>query len=169
MSIAVVVMALALGQSEPPECRNPPSRASDVYWGFIEACGCDKLVTPSEASDEYERFMKACSEWRERNRPLTVVVAPASPGDTVAVPRTPSECQSPPSGVSDAYWVYIDACGCAKLEPPSRASSEFDRFWKACGDWRRRNPAPIVIVASPSPSPRPRPAAKPSPRPSPSR
>src|SRR5262249_48703659 len=31
-------------------------------------------------------------------------------------------CGDPPPRASSAYWDYIAACGCAKADPPSRAS-----------------------------------------------
>lgn len=50
------------------------------------------------------------------------------------------ECANPPSAAYGFYWDYIEACGCAKLDAPSRASLIHDRFVKACSDWRQRNP-----------------------------
>lgn len=67
-------MTLA-GATHAAECRNPPSRASDGYWDYIDACGCASLDPPPKASDDYKRFLKTCSDWRERN-PRVEVVAP---------------------------------------------------------------------------------------------
>jgi len=162
----LVAVLLGLGLAGPPEssfCRNPPSRASDAYWDYIGTCGCARLEAPSRASSDHDRFVKACSEWRERNPQLTVALPDPTAGDPVTPSSPPPrECQTPPSRVSDAYWTFIDACGCAPLTPPSRASSDYARFVKACGDWRQRNPSSTVSVAGPSPSPRPSPRPRPS-------
>lgn len=78
-----------------------------------------------------------------------------------------SQCANPPSRASDAYWDYVDSCGCANLDPVSRASQDWDRFSRACRQWRERNPqVNVVIVASPA-APSPSPAASPTPRPTP--
>jgi hypothetical protein len=173
--VIIFAMLLGLGLAGPTEssyCRNPPSRASESYWDYIGACGCARLEAPSRASSDHDRFVKACSEWRERNPQLTVALPDPTAGDPVApASPPPRECQSPPSRVSDSYWTFIDACGCAALTAPSRASSDHDRFVKACSDWRQRNPSSTVSVASPSaaprPSPRPRPVASPKASPAP--
>ena len=52
----------------------------------------------------------------------------------LAGPPESSFCRNPPSRASDAYWDYIGTCGCARLEAPSRASSDHDRFVKACSE-----------------------------------
>lgn len=87
-------------------------------------------------------------------------VAP-SPGETSAPAPSPTpagpECGTPKSRTSDGYWTHIDACGCASLDAPSRASQGYERFTKACSQWRQRNPTVNVIVTRPSPSPRPSP------------
>ena len=72
----------------------------------------------------------------------------------------PSECANPPSRVLDSYWDYIEACGCSKLEAPSRASSAHGRYMKACSAWRERNPAARFSSPEPEPSPSPSPAAR---------
>ena len=59
------------------ECANPPSRASDSYWTYIDACGCSQLTAPSAASPDHERFLKACGAWREQNPRLNVIVSPS--------------------------------------------------------------------------------------------
>ena len=74
----------------------------------------------------------------------------------------PAECRTPPSRVSAGYWDFIEACGCAGLEAPSRASSDYDRYLKACSRWRERNP---YLAAAPSPRPSPSPATLPAPSP----
>jgi hypothetical protein len=48
--------------------------------------------------------------------------------------------RNPPSRASDAYWEYIPACGCSRLEPLSHASSDYDRYLKACAEFRERYP-----------------------------
>ncbi len=161
----LVAMMLGLGlagQAESSFCRNPPPRAADTYWDYIAACGCARLEAPSRASSDHERFLKACSDWRERNPQSTVSLPDPTAGDPVTPSLPPRECQNPPSRVSDVYWTFIDTCGCASLTVPSRAAAEYDRFVKACSDWRRRNPSSTVSVAGPSPSPRPSPRPRPS-------
>jgi hypothetical protein len=79
-------------------------------------------------------------------------------GLAFATAPAPAGCGDPPPRATDAYWSFIDACGCADLEPPSRASQDYDRYMKACSRWRERNPN---LVATP------RPRAKPAPKPSP--
>ena len=128
--IAMVAL-LALGAS--PQCADVPSRASSAYWDYIEDCGCEKLDPPSRASSDYERYRKACADWRSRN-PKLVTVAPATPRPVEPI------CQDVPSRAASAYWDYIEDCGCEKLDPPSQASSDYQRFRKACADWRSRNP-----------------------------
>jgi hypothetical protein len=159
-------LALAVFLAVPAECRTPPSRTSSAYWSFIEACGCSGLEAPSRASSDYDRYLKACSQWRERNPYLAAAPSPRpspsptagpqpSPAATPAapVPATPvsRECATPPSRTSGAYWGFIEACGCASLEAPSRASSDYDRYEKACAQWRERNP----YLAAPAPQPSP--------------
>jgi hypothetical protein len=162
--LLALLLGLGLaGQAESTFCRNPPSRAADSYWDYIGACGCARLETPSRASSDYDRFLKACGDWRERNPGRTVALPDPTAGDPVTPASPPArECQTPPSRVSDSYWTFIGACGCASLTAPSRASAEYDRFVKACSDWRQRNPTSTMSVAGASPRPRP------SPRPSPS-
>ena len=121
----------------------PPSRTSDQYWTWLEACGCEKADAPSRASSDYDRYLKVCSAWRERNQGLGVRPAPGT---------ALKECErTPPSRSSSPYWPFLNACGCDNAEPPSRASSDYDRYLKACSEWRERNP---TLAASPSPSPR---------------
>jgi len=79
--------------SSPAECRNPPSRASDSFWSYLEACGCAGVDTPARASSNYERFLKACGQWRERN-PRVEVAAP-SPAPTPRPTATPTPRPSP--------------------------------------------------------------------------
>jgi hypothetical protein len=77
--------------SPPPrECQNPPSRVSDVYWTFIDACGCASLTPPSRASSDHDRFLKACSDWRQRNPSSTVSVAGPSPSPRPSPRPSPS-------------------------------------------------------------------------------
>ena len=170
MHALLMSLALAAG-ADAPECRNPPSRSSDAYWSFIEACGCERLEAPSAASEDHERYLSACSAWRQRNPPTDVVVTEATPvssGQAAGEVKReePSECRNPPSRASSAYWSFIDACGCANLEAPSRASADHDRYLKACSDWRQRNPRIDVIVPA-RPTHTARPAAAPTPTPSP--
>jgi hypothetical protein len=132
MTTMALLLGLALGSpQDSPECRNPPSRSSDSYWAYIEACGCARVDPPSRASLDYDRFLKACSQWRRQNPQVNVI----DPGTPVA-----PECKNPPSSASSSYWDFIEACGCANLEPPSKASSDYDRFLKACSRWRQRTP-----------------------------
>lgn len=84
----------------------------------------------------------------------------------LADPATSQECANPPSRASDAYWSYIDACGCAAVDAPSRASLDYDRYVRACSDWRQRNPQ-VNVIMSPSPTPTPSPTPAPTPTPSP--
>jgi len=168
-----LLVGLALGSpADAPECRNPPSRASDSYWAYVDACGCAKLDPPSKTSPDYERFLKACGQWRQRNPQISVIVpgTPASSSrstDQKSGAEAP-ECRNPPSRVSDSYWAYIDACGCAKLDPPSQPSQDYERFLKACSQWRQQNPQINVIVPNTLPSNPEEPAEKTSPTPSPS-
>src|SRR5262245_10624595 len=145
MHALALLTSLALGASAvAPECRNAPSRTSDAYWAFVEACGCARLEAPSRASQDYPRFRKACSQWRERNLQTGVVLLPTPAAGLTAADRTsvlqPPECKNPPSRTSDTYWTFIEACGCASLEPPSSASRDYGRYLKACSQWRERNP-----------------------------
>jgi hypothetical protein len=143
LSLALLAV-VALGSGDAPECRNPPSRVSDSYWDFIDACGCESLVAPSRASADYDRFLKACARWRERNTATKVVVSKSAGAEAVpatsAASTQPAECKNPPSRASSSYWDFIDACGCEGVDPPSTASSDSKRFLKACSDWRERNP-----------------------------
>ena len=160
-----MAMAAILGLAmQAPECVNPPSRASDSYWTYIEACGCSRLDAPSGASSDHDRFLAACSAWRQRNPEITVTV----PGGPVPSPSPsptppPRECGIPPSRASDAFWSYLAACGCGQVQAPSAASPDHERFLKACGMWRESNPR-VLIVASPTPRPSARPSPSPSPR-----
>jgi hypothetical protein len=160
MHLTALLLGLALaGPADAPECRNPPARTSDAYWPFIEACGCASLEAPSRASSDYDRYLKACSGWRERNPSLTIVVPQPSPSSSpapAAEPSVPSECRNPPSRVSDAYWSFIDACGCAQLDPLSSASPDHDRFLTACSGWRARHPRIEIVVPTPTSTPAPR-------------
>lgn len=79
----------------PLECKNPPSRASDSYWDYIEACGCSRLEPPSRASSDYDRFLKACGRWRERNPQVNMTV-PGTLGD----PAMPAAETGPTAGRS---------------------------------------------------------------------
>lgn len=165
MHTMALLIGLALGSpADAPECRNPPSRASDSYWTFIEACGCVNLDAPSRTSPDYERFLKACSEWRQRNPQIDVIAPETPPGDSSGSthptnPQIPPECRNPPSRASDSYWAFIEACGCANLDAPSRASPDYERFLKACSEWRQRNPQ-VNVIAPGTPTP-PSPNAKP--------
>ena len=146
MHTMVLLMGLALGSpADAPECRNPPQRASESYWTFIEACGCANLDAPSRTSPDHERFLKACSRWRQRNPQINVIVPDTPPADSAgSTDHTntgiPPECRTPPSRASDSYWTFIEACGCANLDAPSRTSPDYERFLKACSEWRQRNP-----------------------------
>lgn len=172
--VGVVLASLA----DSPECRNAPSRTSDAYWDYVDACGCANLEAPSRASQDYDRFLKACSRWRERNPQVNVIVsnpplAGSTPSAAGTSPADSAECRNTPSRASDSYWDYIEACGCAKLEAPSSASQDYDRFLKACSRWRERNPQVNVIVpnapaAGTAPAPTPGTGVKPKATPSPS-
>jgi hypothetical protein len=153
----ILSLVLGAGLLEPAECRDPPSRASDGYWDYIDACGCASLDPPSKASADYDRFLKACSRWRERN-PKTTVVVSKTPGTDPVPPaaetaRPSPECRNPPSRASSSYWDYIEACGCESVDPPSKASDDYSRYLKACSEWRERNPKVEVVVPSDAPSP----------------
>lgn len=75
-------------------------------------------------------------------------------GLTAGSATVAAECRNPPSRVSPSYWDYIDTCGCAKLDPPSRASEDHGRFLKACSEWRERNPkVEVTVPATATPSP----------------
>jgi len=156
------LMTLALGTpADSPECRNTPSRVSDSYWAFVDACGCANLDPPSTASPDYARFLTACSRWRERNPQINVIVTDTRTADsTLSTDQTraadPPECRNSPSRASGSYWTFIEACGCANLDPPSKTSPIHGRFLKACSQWRERNRSLTVIVPS-----QPSPAAKP--------
>jgi hypothetical protein len=125
------------------ECAGgPPSRTSDQYWSWLDACGCEKADAPSRASSDYDRYLKVCSAWRERNQGRVI----ASPSLNL------KECEkTPPSRSSSSYWTFLEACGCEKADAPSRTSSDYDRYLKVCSAWRERNPT----SAAPRPSPRP--------------
>jgi hypothetical protein len=154
-SAAPWILVLAL-QPAGQECANPPSRASDAFWTYVEACGCARIEPLSQASPDHDRLLAACARWSARNP--QVIVASPTPSPTALG----QGCGAPPSRASDAYWAYVDRCGCGQLVAPSAASSDYERFMKACGGWRERNPSPIVVSPSPRTSPSPRRA---SPRP----
>jgi hypothetical protein len=153
LELVLVATLATASPGGPRECGNPPARASEFYWDYIESCGCAKLDPPSRASSDYSRYMKACSQWRERNQGS---VAAGSDGTASDAARPGRECEDPPSRVSPAYWTFIDACGCAKVDPPSSSSSDYPRYLKACGEWREKNPA---LAPTPSPTATP-PTAK---------
>ncbi len=67
----------------------------------------------------------------------------------LAAADTPKECANPPSRSASRYWEYVDACGCALLEPPPEASADHERYRSACSRWRERNPS--AGAASPQP------------------
>lgn len=152
--LLAVILGLGLAGQDPSSVcgRNPPSRASDAYWEYIPACGCSRLEPLSNASSDYDRYLKACAEFRERY-PYT------APG---------RECAAPPPRASDSYWTFIDACGCGNLHAPSRASSDYDRFMKACSDFWQREEARRYNRARPGSAPSPRPSASALPSHSPS-
>jgi hypothetical protein len=164
--LVAVLLGLGLaGPSESSACLNPPARASDAYWDYIATCGCARLYVPPRASSEYERFTTACAAWVERNPQTTVAVPSPTSGDPVAPYR--KECRFPPSRATDAYWSYIDSCGCGILHPPSRASLDYDRFMKACDDFSERQMRRMMGLPSPSPAATPRPSPSPESSPSP--
>lgn len=144
------------------ECANPPSRAGSGYWDYIEACGCARLDPPSRASQDHQRYLKACSQWRQRNQPAHVVAPQGDParGGRSAAP----ECANPPSRAAEGYWDYVEACGCARLDAPSSASPDHERFMQACSQWRQRNPH---LEAAPDEGTRPAPVEEPKPEPEP--
>src|SRR5678815_760412 len=133
----VMLAVLATGPAEPAECRNPPPRASSAYWTYVESCGCERLEAPPRASSDHDRFLKTCSAWRERNVTRAGTARP--------------ECGNPPSRAASGYWEYIDACGCAGLDEPPLASSDHERYMRACGSWRERNPE--IVVPAPAAAP----------------
>src|SRR5262245_2114494 len=152
--IATLLLSLAMGSTAgAPECASPPPRVSDAYWSYIDACGCARLDPPARASLDYDRFLKACSAWRERN----------SHGNAPVRPLSAQTCAAPPARGSEAYWDFIDACGCGKLDAPSRASADHDRFLKACSESRVGESS-----AEASPAPKPSSSTKPAPSASPS-
>jgi hypothetical protein len=174
MRTIALLMGLAFGtQADAPECRNPPSRASDSYWAFIEACGCANLDPPSRTSRDYERFLKACSQWRQRNPHINVIIPDTPTANSTRPtdqtgPADPTECRNSPARTSDSYWAFIEACGCASLDPPSKTSQDYERFLKACSQWRQRNPQIKLIVPSTPPANSTRPDDPTSPTPTPS-
>jgi hypothetical protein len=147
--VAAVLFALSslTATAAAQECSSgPPSRVSDQYWVYLDACGCEKADAPSRASSDYERYLKVCSAWRERNQGRIVAVSP-SPGLTL------KECEkAPPSRISSQYWTFLEACGCEKTDAVSRASSDYERYLKVCSEWRERNPN---LTPSPKPTPKP--------------
>jgi hypothetical protein len=149
MQITLALVLVAAGADGPRECANAPSRISDAYWDYVEACGCANLEAPSRASNDYERFMKACSRWRERNPEIKIVTPVVAPEPTPVATPVSRECANPPSRISDAYWDYVDACGCSSLDPPPSASNDYKRYVKACSDWRQRNPVRVVPAPAP--------------------
>lgn len=171
LALLVVAVSLGAGTAVAQDCAgDPPSRVSDAYWAYLEACGCAKTSPVPRASNEYERYTKTCAAWRTRNPQLTVVLqagASPSPGSvpspspgpgtvTTAAPSTPSaECRTGdvPSRTSSAFWTHIEACGCERTAAVPRASSDYDRYLKACSEWRQRNPGTTVIVPAASPRP----------------
>jgi hypothetical protein len=93
--LALLSLTVALaGPASSQECTNPPSRASDSYWAYIDACGCDGVDAPSRASLDYDRYMRACSGWRQRNPQVNVILGP-SPTPTPAPTPTPSPKPTP--------------------------------------------------------------------------
>ena len=158
LALLVVGFSFLAHAAVAQECAaQPPSRTSQFFWGYLEACGCEKVAPLSTASPDYARFQKVCSQWRERNpQPTVVVVTPgpvASPTTVVITPpRATPECSVVPSRVSDNFWSYLDACGCDKVARVPETSEDHGRFLKVCSAWRTRNPAPVVVVA-PSPQP----------------
>ena len=92
MYVALFLLGL-VGGSASEGCGSPPSRASDSYWNYIEACGCDQVDAPSRASADYDRYLKACAQWRERNQ-VKVVVSP-SPTTAPTPAASPSPAPSP--------------------------------------------------------------------------
>src|SRR5262245_57120485 len=144
-AVAVLIAGLSFAsRSGAHECASgPPSRTSDQYWSFLEACGCSKADAPSRASADYDRYLKVCSAWRERNQGQNV----RSPGTTL------KECEkTPPSRTSGQYWPFLEACGCEKADAPSRTTSDYDRYLKVCSEWRERNPN---LAPSPKPTAKP--------------
>ena len=73
-------------------------------------------------------------------------------GLTLGAPADAPECRNPPGRTLESYWAFVEACGCANLEPPSRASLDHERFLKACSEWRQRNPQVNVIVPDTPPA-----------------
>lgn len=90
-----------LGAAGARECGNPPSRTSDAFWPYVEACGCGSLDPPSRASLDYDRYLKACGQWRERNPQVQVVTPSARPSPAPSPSPRPSPSPSPsPKGRS---------------------------------------------------------------------
>lgn len=88
--------AVGVGAARGPECRNPPSRASDSFWSYLEACGCADVDPPSRASADYDRFLKACGRWRERNP--TVVPTPSPSAKPTPTPSPSPTAPPKPKG-----------------------------------------------------------------------
>jgi hypothetical protein len=68
------------------------------------------------------------------------------------------ECDQRPSRASDAYWKYLERCGCNDVPAVSSASADYDKWTAACQKWRLDHPQPAATPA-PSPSPVASPAA----------
>jgi hypothetical protein len=149
--VVMVLAALAVlgGQAWPDEassseCGQRVSRASDTYWDQIKRCGCESVDATPRASVDYDRWAAACDEWRRSHPTSTASPSPSpSPAAVLKVeprPRRAPDCQAAPSRTSDAYWKYIDRCGCAGVDAVPRASLDYDRWAAACDKWRRDNP-----------------------------
>ena len=96
MQTIALLVGLALGSpADAPECRNPPSRVSDSYWDYVEACGCAKFDPPSKASQDYDRFLKACSQWRQRNLQLNVIIPNTPPAASTGPTAETSPAPTP--------------------------------------------------------------------------
>jgi hypothetical protein len=155
LGLIVAIASLLADHAAAQECSvHAPSRASEGYWDYIDSCGCDHVTPVSRASSDYKRFLKACSQWRERHRAAVVVVSQAPTAAASPAPLASAfpdaTCANAPSRVSDAFWTFIDACGCNDVSAVSLASPDHARFQRACASWRERNPPPAVVV-SPTP------------------
>jgi hypothetical protein len=95
LSVVVSEAPAAVSSPSTPGCGDPPSRASDFYWGYLEACGCARLEAPSRASQDYERFMKACAAWRRQTPQVQVIVATPSPRPSPSPSPSPKPAAPP--------------------------------------------------------------------------
>jgi hypothetical protein len=95
MAAALLLGLVLAGQTEIPGCGDPPSLASSAYWDHIAACGCAKTYPPSRASNDYDRYIQACAQWRRENPQVNVFVPSSSPSSSPSASSTPTPKPSP--------------------------------------------------------------------------